>query len=225
MVQTAMEFLVALPRWQQFIVAVIAVVAIAELVSRIVSRTLARSRTTFFRFNPSMEEAPDHHRESRHDHHHAGETAPPNLRLDDPKRPPAIVDSSGRARTICPCCGYPTAREVTEGTGCLLCDWNDPLSTSPEPAVARSEYASALARAGDNLAQFGSAIAPDERSATSGDLSNHELRQRETLRALFDYLMSADHPGAAETWAQVDDGVARLQSLERGRLERMPKSG
>ena len=217
-----MEYILALPRWQQFVLAVIAVMAIAELVSRIVSGTLARSRTTFFRFDPSVAPAPDHHRESRHDHHHSGEGVPLNLRRDDPGSPPAIVDTSGRARTICPCCGYPTARDEAAIAGCLLCDWNDPQAPPAGLGVAPSAYASALASARDNLAQFGSALTPDERSENSGGISDQELRQRQQLRTLFDYLMSAEHPDASETWERVDGGVALLQSLRRGRLDRVP---
>ncbi len=221
-----MDSLVSLPRWLQFVLAVVLVLVAGEIVSRIAVRVLTRWRASAHRASASASDGSQPQPRSYQDHlhnHHDEAQAPPNLRDDDPDAPPAIVDSWGRPRTICPCCGYPTARETTALGACLLCDWDDPLAESSEPGVARSEYAMALARARDNLTQFGSAITPDDRRASAGGLLREEQQLRDRLRSDFDYLMTAERPDASETWERVDGIIAELQSLERSRQDRRPR--
>ena len=192
----------ALPVWQQWVVAIVAVVAIGELVSRIVTRIRARASTTIYRFDAS---APSLglRTPGGHDHHHHDDEPPPNLRMDDPNLPPAIVDESGHARVICPCCGYPTARDEWPDGICVLCDWQDPEMGRD---AARGDYASALAVAKDNLAQFGSA------AVDSSVPTPVRAAQRDELRRLFDYLMTGERSDARATWSRIDDLTAALSA-------------
>lgn len=204
-----MDTLFALPRWQQVALIVLGGIAIVELVSRVVSRTMARSRTTIYRFDAS---APGSLASGRAAPDHGGaEQAPPNMLLRE-DLPPAIADHLGRPRTICPCCGYPTARDVITRGSCILCDWGDVVAESPESGVAPAAYAAALADAKDNLARFGSATIENADDAVARRLSARELQLREDLRSRYDYLMSATRSDAPETWARIDSLVTELQA-------------
>lgn len=198
--------LLALPSWQQWILAIVAVVAIGELVSRVVATIRSRASTTIYRFDASAPSLGAHERGGGHDHHHHDDEPPPNLVMDDPNLPPAIADSRGHPRVICPCCGYPTARDEVPGGKCILCEWTDPDPTSTIDPASTGDYAAALALAKDNLAQFGSAV--------SDALPPSEQRssQRDELRRLFDTLMTSERPDADAIWSRVDELTAALMA-------------
>jgi hypothetical protein len=201
-----MASLFALPSWQQWIIAVVAVIAIAELVSRVLATIRARASTTIYRFDASAPESLGGRGAAGGRDHHHGEEPPANLLMDDPELPPAIADSAGHPRVICPCCGYPTSRDQSGDGVCILCDWRDPELHVSSRDGANADYATALAAAKDHLAQFGTA----EPKAVGA--SAEVNAQRDELRRLYDYLMAAERSDAAAVWSRVDELAAALEA-------------
>ncbi|MFN8580432.1 MAG: CPCC family cysteine-rich protein [Gemmatimonadaceae bacterium] len=195
----------SLPSWQLWVLAAVVVIAAVELIARVAARIRARASTTIYRFDAS---SPDSlgHGGAGHDHHHEDADPPPHFVMGDAARPPAIADHNDQPRIICPCCGYPTARDFSPTGTCVLCDWQDPDLAAESPDHARAEYAAALNTAKDNLAQFGSAASPTPARTP------HSTEQRDELRRLYDYLMSEDRPDAADAWRRIDALVLALHA-------------
>lgn len=205
---------VAILSWPQRILAGIALVAVGELVLRVIASMRQKRAATIYRFDASTptslggSDAADAH-----------DAAPTNILLD-PDLPPAIADGRGDRRIICPCCGYPTARDLTASGACVFCEWSDPAGDGVPLEAARARYEAALAVAKDNLAQYGSAIAPHDRAAHGmAPSSPDEARLRQELRARYDNVLAGDAPDAFAAWERIDSLVGQLQAAAQQRMD------
>jgi len=135
-----------------------------------------------------------------------------------PERP-ALLDSRGRSRFLCACCGFPSSDDDNVGLSCVICDYDEPFAEDPSYILTPNELARRGADTRVKYDQFGSVISPEERAAYGGQLSAEEQSYKAELRKEFEFLMAASQPDASERWARVDTLIVRLRDAERLRVD------
>ena len=135
-----------------------------------------------------------------------------------PERP-AIVDSRGRSRFLCACCGNPSSDDDNVGLSCVICDYDEPFAEDPSYVLTPGELARRGAAARGTYELHGSVISPEERAEYGGQLSVEEQSYRAELRKEFEQLMARSQPDASERWERVDILIVKLREAERQRVE------